>query len=83
MGDAQVLREEGVLRADVVIEGDAGPGAEGGGVRGGGGLAVAEEGGDHDVVLFGGEDVAEEPLVVGDCYKVQGFSSSVHWRSYS
>lgn len=50
MGDAQVLGYERVLGAHVVVEGYFWEGVQAG-VRGGGGLRVAEEGGDDDEVF--------------------------------
>lgn len=53
--NAQVLRDELVLRAHVVVEGAFGERARSGVVGWRGGLAVAEEGGDDDVVVLGVE----------------------------
>ena len=68
MRNFQVLSDELVLRADVVVEGDLGKGPEVGGVGGGGGLAVTEEGGDYDEVFGGIEGFvgADEPDVLGN-----------------
>jgi len=67
MRDAEVLGEELVLGADVVVEEEGGEG--GGGGAGGGrcGLAVAEKGDGDDEVFFGGECfvVAYEPEILG------------------
>ena len=73
VGDVELLGEEGVLGADVVVEGHVGEGGDVG-VGRGGGLAVAEKRGDDDEVLFGVEGLvfADEPLVVGDCARVPG-----------
>lgn len=68
MFDAEVLRDELVLGADVVVESNQGKGAKGRRVGGGTRLSVAEEGGDDDVVLFRVECfvLAGEPEVVVD-----------------
>jgi len=67
----QVLGHERVLGSHIVVECDLGERLDGR-VRGGGGLAVAEEGGDYDVVFLGVEDLVlpDQPLVVGDCWSV-------------
>ena len=66
--DVELLGEEGVLGADVVVEGHVGEGGDGG-VGRGGGLPVAEERCDDDEVFLWiqGLVFANEPFVVGDC----------------
>jgi hypothetical protein len=71
VAEPETRGEELVLGAHVVVEGDVGEGMEGG-VGGGCGLPVAEEGGDDDAVFGWIEDTprAEEPFVVFDCLGV-------------
>jgi len=49
--DVQVLGDQGVLGADIVVDGDFGERVWVGCVRGRGGLAIAEEGGYDDEIL--------------------------------
>lgn len=53
MRNLEMFGHEFVLRADVVVKGDEGKGVRVGCVRGGGGLTIAEEGGDDDKELGG------------------------------
>jgi len=71
MAEPQALGDELVLGAHVVVEGDVGEGPDGG-VGGGRGLPVAEQGGDDDAVFSWVEDTpgADEPFVVFDCWGV-------------
>ena len=49
--DLEMLCDERMLGADIVVEGDFREGGGVGGVRGGGGLAISKEGGDNNEVL--------------------------------
>lgn len=74
MGDVELLGEEGMLGADVVVEGhiwERGDGGVGWRDR----LAVAEEGGDDDEVFLWVQGLvfADEPLVVSDRAGVPGW----------
>lgn len=68
MSNAEMRRHEGILRADIIIKSAVGKGTEGGGIRGGRGFAVAEEGCDDYEVFRRVEGFcwADEPFVVGD-----------------
>ena len=66
MPDAETFCDEFVLGADVVVESDGGERMDGG-VGRGRGLAVAEEGGEDDVVAFWREGLVavHKPEIVG------------------
>lgn len=65
----QVLRDQLMLRADVVVECHQGKGTDVFAIRGGSGLPVAEQCGNDDEVLLRIESlaIANEPYIIVDC----------------
>lgn len=62
VGYTEMLGNEGVLSANVVVEGDFREGVRVVGVRWGGGLAVAEEGGNYYEILGLSEHVLRDDV---------------------